>query len=183
MNPTTVDARREASRKWVEPQAPGSLINPTIVQASGGERYRLLIPINANEDSRWGIAYALQLHRDGQPIDVCLLNIGEPITRWEVLRFRTQAEIDRFQSERAQSFADEAARPLLEQNISCRGFFRQGPVVQSILDVAAELACDEIVMPRPHSGISRLFTREIVGTVMCKARDIPVVLVGRTGTR
>jgi nucleotide-binding universal stress UspA family protein len=166
----TVDSHRE------NPSA--SFARP----ASACGRHRLLIPINANADSRWGIDYALQLQRDGQPVEVCFLNVGEPISQWEVLRFRPQGEITRFQSERAQSFIDEASHSLLEQGIPCRGFFRQGRVVHSILDVAAELECDEIVMPRPHAGIFSLFSREIVGTVMRKIRAIPLVLVSQSGS-
>lgn len=156
------------------------LINLFPAQAFRRNGYRLLIPINANRDSRWGVDYALQLQRGGRTVEVCLLNVGEEITQWEVLRLRTQAEIVRFQAERAQSFIDETSLPLLERNIYCRGFFRQGGVVDSILDVAEELGCNEIVMPRPHAGVFKLFSREIVGTAMRKMRDIPIVLVTQT---
>lgn len=166
---TTDNQRRETSLDYLA-QQPCACV-----------RYRLLIPINANEDSRWGIDYALQLHCAGQPVEVCLLNVGESIAQWEVLRFLTQAEITRFQSERAQSFIDEVSHSLLEQGIPCRGFFRQGSVIDSILDAAEELECTEIVMPRPHKGLLSMLSRDIVGVVMRKIRDIPLVLVGNAG--
>ena len=75
-------------------------------------RIRLLLPIDATEESRWGIRYALHRHEEGQKIEVILLNIGEPITQWQILRFRTQQEIASFQSDRAQAFIDEASQPL-----------------------------------------------------------------------
>lgn len=142
---------------------------------------RILVPINANEDSRWGIQYALRRQRAGAQVEVILLNVGEPITQWEVLRFRTQQEIAQFQSESAQTFIDEATGLLTAANIPCRGFFRQGELVFSILDVAEEADCDEIVMPLPGKSFSSIFSRDIVATVRHRQRDVPVVVINREG--
>lgn len=54
---------------------------------------RILAPINANDDSRWGVRYALRRRREGKKVEVILLNVGEPVDQWQVLRFRTQREI------------------------------------------------------------------------------------------
>lgn len=142
---------------------------------------RLLVPINANDDSRWGIRYALRRQREGLAVEVILLNVGEAITQWEVLRFRTQQEISRFQEQSAQSFIGEATAPLMTANIPCRGVFRQGDVVFSILDSAEEFACGEIVMPRPQEGLSSCFSRNIVRAVMRAQRDVPIVAVDGDG--
>lgn len=142
---------------------------------------RILVPINANEDSRWGIQYALRRQREGAQVEVILLNVGEPITQWELLRFRTQQEIAQFQSDSARAFIDEAAGPLATAGIPCRGFFRQGDLVFSILDAAEEAGCDEIVMPLPGKGLSSIFSRDIVATVRHRQRDVPVVAINREG--
>ena len=142
---------------------------------------RLLVPINANEDSRWGIQYALRRHREGTDLEVILLNIGEPITQWQILRFRTQQEIEQFQSERAQAFIDEAAQLLVAEDIPYRGLFKQGELIFSILDAAEELDCDEIVMPASNKGIASLFSCSIVHAVQQQQRDVPVVLVNSEG--
>lgn len=149
--------------------------------ATGAKVLRILVPINANEDSRWGVRYALHRHREGRQVEVILLNIGEPIIQWEVLRFRTQQEIAQFQSERAQAFIEEAARPLAAANIPCRGFFKQGDVVFSILDTAEELDCDEIAMPAPKKGFPSFFSRDIVHAVKRRRRDLTVVAVNSDG--
>lgn len=145
-------------------------------------RIRVLIPIDATPESRWAVAYALRRHGAGDAIEACFLNVGEPITQWEVLRFRTQAEIAAFQSEQAQAFIEEACLPLIAKDIPCRGFFKQGNVVFSILDTAEELGCDEIVLPRPTSGFWRLFGRDVVGSVVRRHRGIPIIVVGADGT-
>lgn len=142
---------------------------------------RILVPVNANEDSRWGVLYALRRHHEGRDLEVIFLNVGEPITQWEVLRFRTQVEISRFQSERAQAFIEEASAPLNAEYILCRGLFKQGNVVFSILDTAEELACDEIVMPRPGSGFLHWISRNISLSIKRRHRAIPVVFVDHAG--
>ena len=144
---------------------------------------RLLVPINANEDSRWGVQYALRRHREGTQIEVVLLNVGEPITQWEVLRFRTQQEIEQFQSERAQAFIEEASELLAANNVPYRGVFKQGKLVFSILDTAEELDCDEIVMPTSRTWLSSLFSCDVVSTVVRQQRGIPVVLVNDGGSK
>jgi nucleotide-binding universal stress UspA family protein len=142
---------------------------------------RILVPINATEESRWGIEYALRQHRKGKHLEVVLLNVGEPITQWQVLRFRTQQEIEQFQAERAQAFIEDASQPLAENHITSRGVFKQGDLVFSILDAAEELDCDEIAMPAPHRGISSIFSNNIALSVRRQQRDIPVVFVNSEG--
>jgi hypothetical protein len=147
----------------------------------GDKLLRLLLPINASEDSRWGIQYALRRHRDGTALEVVLLNIGEPITQWQVLRFRTQQDVAQFQSARAQAFIEEAGRGLAAENIPWRGLFKQGDLVFSILDAAEELDCSEIVMSAPKKGVSGIFSRSIVATVQQQQRDVPVIVVDSQG--
>lgn len=145
-------------------------------------RKRLLVPINADEDSRWGAAYAMRCHKAGEELEVCFLNVGEIITQWQVLRVRTQAEIASFQAGRAEAFIEEASRPLLDAGIECRGFFKRGDIVFSILDTAEELQCDEIVLPLPQAGWSALLSRGLVGAIARGRRSVAVVMVDQSGT-
>lgn len=148
---------------------------------AGNRRLRILVPLNANDDSRWGVQYALRRHAEGRELEVIFLSVGEPITEWEVLRSRTQVEIAQFQAQRAEAFIEEAGIPLNAGSIPCRGLFKQGDVVFLILDAAEELACDEIVMPKPGSGLLHWLSRNISLKVKRQQRAVPVVLVDRTG--
>jgi nucleotide-binding universal stress UspA family protein len=174
-----------ARRPHAEPagQAPGHY-RPSLghdIAVDAVPMLKLLVPINAREDSRWALRYAAQRRRAGAHVDVVLLNVGEPITQWEVLRFRTQPEITQFQSERAQAFIDEASTTLHELGIPVRGVFRQGGIVFSILDVAEELACDEIVMPREAGALAAFFGGDIVAEVRRRQRGVPLVTVDADG--
>ena len=163
-------------------QLPGADAMSTRDQTEVSARpLRLLVPINANQHSRWGVQYALRCQRQGVRVEVILLNVGEPITQWEVLRFRTRQEIEQFQSERAQAFIEEASQPLAANEIAFRGLFKQGKLVFSILDTAEELDCDEIVMPASKPWLACLFSSDVVSTVVHQQRGIPVVLVNGQG--
>lgn len=171
------------SRPHTEPprHAPGNYAGSLGIAVDAAPSLNLLVPIDAREDSRWALRYAAQRRRDGVHVEVVLLNVGEPVTRWEVLRFRTPQEIAQFQSERAQAFIDEASAPLREQGIPVRGVFRQGEIVFTILDAAEEFACDEIVMPRAARKLAGFLGGDIVAAVRRRQRRIPLVTVDAEG--
>ena len=140
---------------------------------------RLLLPIDATERSRWGIGYALALHRAGQRVEATLLSIAEPVTDARILRFRTQ--IARFQAERARHLLEEAAQPLTGEGIPCRTLFREGEIVFEILDAAEQLECTEIVLPAPAPRLLALFSDDTARKVLRQRRGIPVVVVDQKG--
>ncbi len=155
-----------------------STLDPTTTDR---QQRRLLVPINASEESRWAIAYALRLQREGKLAEVILLNVGEPVDAWQVLRFRTQQEVASFQAERAECFIADASRALTAANVPWRGVFKQGKRLFAILDAAEELACDEIVMPAPKKGLASLISPDFVTRVQQAQRGIPVVTVDSAG--
>jgi nucleotide-binding universal stress UspA family protein len=153
-----------------------------IPPAVGRKAMRLLVPVDATERSRWGVEYALRQHRDGRPVEACLLFVAEPVTRLEVLRFRTHDEIARFQAESGRLILQDAARPLREAGIAGQEFFREGDIVFQILDTAEQLGCDAIVLPLPHARIARLLARDVVREVLRQTKGVPVVAVDAEGT-
>lgn len=150
-------------------------------ESASGQTTRLLIPINASPASRWGISYALARQAAGEDVEVVFLNVAEPIDQWQVLRSWTRRQADDFQLASAQAFIDDACAPLLRQDIACRGFFRQGPIVQTIIDFAHECGCAGIVVPLPANGWRRIMTRGIVEVLLKRERDIAVITVDAEG--
>ena len=140
---------------------------------------RLLLPIDATERSRWGIGYALALHRAGERVEATLLSIAEPVTDGRVLRFRTQ--IARFQAERARHLLEEAAQGLSSEGMPCHTLFREGEVVFEILDTAEQLECTEIVLPAPAPRLLALFSDDTVRKVLRQRRGTPVIVVDENG--
>ena len=185
---TPYASRSAAPRPNIEPP-PGTLARYCDENGRGHGRdetadrqvTRLLIPITANPASRRAISYALAQQAAGEAVEVLLLNIGEPIDQWQVLRSWTRRQVDAFQQASAQAFIDDASAPLLQQDITCRGFFRQGPIVQTILDFADENDCTAIVVPAPATGWRRLVTHGIVEVLLKRARDLPIIAVDEAG--
>lgn len=142
---------------------------------------RLLIPVDPTERSRWGLQYALRLQRSGQPVQAALLFVSEPVTAPEVLRFRTQVEIARFQAKCGAHVLHDAAQSLLAAGVSCKEIYREGDIVDQIGDVAEQLGCDEIVLPLPHARMLKLLTRDVVREVIKRTTSVPVVTTGAEG--
>ncbi|MCB1933907.1 MAG: universal stress protein [Candidatus Accumulibacter sp.] len=154
----------------------------TTTSAEQGARVRrLLIPVDPTERSRWGLQYALRLQRSGKPVQVALLFVSEPVTAPEVLRFRTQVEIARFQAECGAHILHDAAQPLAAAGVACQEIYREGDIVEQIDDVAEQLGCDEIVLPLPHARIVKLLSRDVVREVIRRAKSVPVVTIDAEG--
>lgn len=140
---------------------------------------RLLIPIDATDESRWGLQYALRLARAGTQVEVCLLYVAEPMRSWEVLRFYTEDEVRRHFQARSAVFLEEAAKPLSDAGIACRTYFREADAVGGVIDMAEELNCSEIVVPKTHwLGI---FPSGLGPKLINRHCAIPVTLINADG--
>ena len=142
---------------------------------------KLLLPVDATDRSRWSIGYAISLHERRTPIEVHLLFVAEPITSWQVLRFRTQAEITAFQRQYGQCQLDDASVRLQQSGVTTRTHFREGDIPFEILDCAERLACDQIILPRPHPRWASLLGTDVVREVIKRSKVIPVVTVDEQG--
>lgn len=141
---------------------------------------RLLIPIDATDQSRWGLKYASRLASSGTQLEVNLLFVAEPVRRWEVLRFYTEAEVAQHFHQRAVIFLEQAEAELIERGVSCRSFFREADSVGGVIDVAEELNCSEIVVPKIEwLGI---FSSGLGQKLMNRRCNIPVKLINADGS-
>lgn len=126
--------------------------NPAIAKPAhsgpADDRVKLLIPVDASDESRWGVRHALRRFKAGTPLEVCLLFIAAPVRNWEVLRFYSEEEVRQRFQERAAVFLEEAAGPLREAGIPYRSHFREADAVRGVIDCAEELNCTEIVVPQ-----------------------------------
>lgn len=140
---------------------------------------RLLIPVARGEKSPAAIRYAIRRHRMGKKVQVCLLYIKEPPQQWELLQ--TPWPEEKQLQQRIESDLSRACDPLVEHGIPHTAYLRAGSVVFAILDAAEELDCHEIVVPLPHTGWRRLFSRNVIATLCIRQRGIPVITVAPDG--
>lgn len=142
--------------------------------------HRLLIPIDATEASRRGVAHAIALARQAERVDVCLLYVVAPVRDWEVLRFRTEQEIHQHFQSRAERFLEDASAPLKAAGILCKACFREQEPVFGILDLAEQLECTAIVLPRPDWLDFR--GNSLVRRLRQARRPTPLILVDADGS-
>ena len=141
---------------------------------------RLLIPLDASAESRWGLRHAELLAATGRPLDICLLFVAEPVRRWEVLRFYREDEVRQHFQARAAVFLDEAAATLQQAGLPCRRFFREADPVGGILDLAEELQCTTIVVPATHC--LGLFPTGLGRKLLNRQGSTPITRVGADGS-
>lgn len=141
---------------------------------------RLLIPIDATDESRWGLVYATRLARAGAQVEVSLLFVAEPVRTWEILRFYTEDEVRKHFQERSAIFLEEAAKTLSEAGITSRTYFREADAVGGVIDMAEELNCSEVVVPRTHWF--GLFPSGLGQKLINQHCTIPVTLINADGS-
>jgi len=109
---------------------------------------RLLFLIDASDRSRQLLDHALALQSAGQALEVVLLYVIEPVRCWEVLKFRSEAEVAQHFAERAGIFLQLAAARLQAAGIPCRGYCRTGDPATLLRALAEEQQCTALVIPR-----------------------------------
>lgn len=156
------------------------VMHPQVPEAGDSQKTKLLIPIDATEESRWAIHYAIRRARAGTSVEVYLLYIVEPVKNWEVLRFHTEQEVRQRFEERSAFFLEEAAQALLAAGIPCHRFSREDELVHGIQAFAEEKGCTEIVVPR--LAFFGLFPYGIGAKLASKRSNVPVVLTTEDGS-
>lgn len=141
---------------------------------------RLLIPVDTVENSRQGVSYAIDVARSGVTVEACLLYIAAPARNWEALRFRTDQDLHGYMQDRSSVVLEEAATHLRAAGIPYKSYFRETEPVFGILDLAEQLDCTGIVVPKPDWRA--LITKGIGRSLKAAQRSIPILLVRPDGS-
>lgn len=157
------------------PARPAAAESPRHMPASS----RLLLPLRNGADAACGTEYAIRRRAQGRMVAVCLLHVEETPAQWQALVGGSAAPPAR--PRRHHDVFARTLRRLEGLDIEYAAYIRSGPIVFTILDAAEELACGEIVVPAPGTGLMRLWSRDIVLTLLARQRAIPVVTVDAHG--
>lgn len=156
-----------------------NLLTDQSAAAAETAELRLLAPVGRGDKWPAAVGYAVRQHKMGKRVQVCLLHVKEPLKQWDMLR--TPWPEERHLQQRIESDLSVAAHPLIAHGIPYAAYLRTGSVVFAILDAAEELDCHEIVVPLPHSGLRKFFSRNVVAALCLRRGNIPVVTVARDG--
>ena len=128
---------------------------------------RILLPVDGSEHSERVARHAILLAKNSTACEILLLNVQPPVDALEVLGHMPLREIEAMQETRGGD-ALVSTRALLD----AAGVSHEpmvvlgGPVAETIARIAAERACDVIVLGRQGTG---KLAAALMGTV---ARDV-----------
>jgi hypothetical protein len=142
---------------------------------------RLLVPVDASDESRWGVKYAVNRRRAADAVEVILLHVEEPAAACLLQRDHTCRELSQRHCERARMIMDEAALALEAHDIVCLGVHKRGDVALTIREMAKTMDCHELVMPEPSAGWWGLSPRGILDSVCSHPHCIAIVTVDADG--
>jgi nucleotide-binding universal stress UspA family protein len=111
----------------------------------------VLLPIEEGRDASAALQQVIKLNWQ-EPIRVYLLNVRTPLPSY-VARFIPAAERQAFHHENGMRAMGEAIRRLDEAGIAHREEVRVGNKAETILEVAREKRCAEIVLNAKDDGV------------------------------
>ena len=127
---------------------------------------RLLVAVGGSPWSREALAYALRLARH-QGLELCVLHVDQTGSRRG--EYETHAD-----GKELLAWAEARAAA---SGVVCEGVLASGPVLDAVLDTAANRSCDTIVLgSRGMSGWKRIALGDIANAVIAKASQ-PVFVV------
>ena len=139
----------------------------------------LLVPIKLSGQAAHAASYARKLRRQGISVQVSLLHVapgGESFREYDASNRPPDDEY------RARLLLTEAAALIVSENIAIGSLVRYGDIVFTILDVAEQLDCHEIVMPAAASLFRPVFMFDGIGARLARRqRSVPIVTVDRQG--
>jgi nucleotide-binding universal stress UspA family protein len=137
---------------------------------------RILVPVDGSADSLRGVDAARMLCRDGDEVEIHLLNVQPRIHR-HMGRFIAPAALAQMRSSRGGAVLARARARLEGGGCMVRESVRAGALPECIVAYAREQGIDRIVMGAARKNLlGRLLTGSIVNRVIAEA-EVPVMVV------
>lgn len=157
------------------------MVDLRVLNAPGVETKHLLFPIKTADDAVSSARYARRLSDEGIPVSVALLHVTEPERAESPACFlRNDDPLEEIWAEA--SMMETASRLLNERRLPHSSHILSGDVVPSILDAAALLESEEIVLPAAKRRVPLWpFAGGVIRKIRQSARDVSVVTVDPGG--
>lgn len=137
---------------------------------------KILIPVDDSENALRAVQHAATMARGNPALELCLLNVQEPIEP-RLHAHLTHDELRDMMVREAEQVLEPMRSILSDAGVAFRADWRSGPVAPTIADYAREAGCDAIVMgTRGMSAIGNLVMGSTATKVVHLAH-VPVTLV------
>jgi nucleotide-binding universal stress UspA family protein len=139
---------------------------------------KLMIPVDGSDSSTRTVQYVAGiLPQYKEPVELHLLNVQHPIVSGNVRHFISHEELDRYYRENADKAMQPAVNALQKAGLHFITHTALGEPAETIVQLAREKACDQIVMsPRGMGNVSGMLLGSVTSKVVHLA-DRPVLLV------
>lgn len=138
---------------------------------------KALIPVDGSENSLRALDHLISLIQNGEPMEVHLIHVREPLNAWEVHRFLTQTEIQSFQVSEGEDALAAAKQRLDAAGIPYTAEILIGDIAPTISGYAEAIGCDKIIMgSRGMTEIASLLLGSVTTKVIHYAH-VPVTVI------
>lgn len=137
----------------------------------------ILLPVDGSAGSLNAAHHVIRLNAITPDLQVHLVNVQSPGDDWGVRRMIKPEELARMEQEWAEAAMEPARRLLQAAGVNHDEHLAQGEVAPTIVRLAHELNCDQIVMgTRGQSALGGLLMGS-VATKVLHSSSVPVTLV------
>ena len=138
---------------------------------------KLLIPIDGSQGALNAARYMIKRHKNGESLEILLLNVQTPIVSGNVRLFVSQEMIHNYQDSESQKALHDAKALFDENGIAYKASVLVGHYASAIADFARDQSCDGIVMGTRGMGPLKNLVLGSVALQVIHLSDLPVTLV------
>lgn len=139
--------------------------------------YAILLPVDGSEGASRSARHVARLAGIVQGLTVHLVNIQPPGDDWMVRRMFRPEELAQLERDWGESAIAPARGILQTAGVACVEHIEQGDVARSIVRLATELGCEQIVMgTQGRTALGGLMLGSVAARVLHLA-SVPVTLV------
>jgi nucleotide-binding universal stress UspA family protein len=150
---------------WKSPEA----------KAEDAEMHKVLLPIDGSDRSKRAIDFLITRLKSIGPVEVVLLNV-QPTPETRALAMHRDVILADLRRSAEEDLAEPRQR-LDAAGISCKERLEFGEVAQSIVQVAGEEGCEQIIMGTHGRGAIAGLLLGSVATKVLHLPDVPVTFV------
>lgn len=139
---------------------------------------KLMIPVDGSDSSTRAVQYVAKLlPQFKESAELHILNVQHPIISGNVRHFISHEELDRYYRENADKAIQPAINVLQKAGLHFSAHTALGDPAETIVQLAQEKGCDQIVMsPRGLGNVSGMLMGSVSTKVLHLAK-MPVLLV------
>ena len=138
---------------------------------------KILVPVDGSDGSLRAVKYAAELGKRLVDPELHLVNVQPPGDDWMVRRMIKAQELEKMEREWCETALAPARALLAKAGVKAEEHFAQGDVAKTVVQLAKDLGCTQIVMgTRGLSALGDLLMGSVAVKVLHHAH-VPVTFV------